>query len=67
MTRCVTVVRPAPFYSTGQNHCAEVLVVLHALERILAVSIGGLCVVLGYRLFLAVPEQRDSSGTFRLP
>jgi hypothetical protein len=40
---------------------------LRAAERILAIVIGGLAIVLGYRLFLAVPEQRDGSGTFRLP
>jgi hypothetical protein len=40
---------------------------LRSLERILAVGIGGLSIVLGYRLFLALPEQRDSSGTVKLP
>lgn len=33
----------------------------------MAIVMGGLAIVLGYRLFLAVPEQRDGSGTFRLP
>lgn len=42
-------------------------IAFRAVERILAVAIGGLSVVLGYRLFLAVPEQRDSSGQVRLP
>ena len=42
-------------------------ITLRAIERILAVAIGGVAIVLGYRLFLAVPEQRDASGTFRLP
>jgi hypothetical protein len=40
---------------------------LRAVERIMAIVVGGLAIVLGYRLFLAVPEQRDGSGTFRLP
>jgi len=40
---------------------------LRSLERILAVGIGGLSIVLGYRLFLALPEQRDSAGTVKLP
>jgi hypothetical protein len=42
-------------------------IILRAVERILAVLIGGLSIVLGYRLFLALPQQRDSSGTIRLP
>jgi hypothetical protein len=42
-------------------------ITLRSLERILAVLIGGVSIVLGYRLFLAVPEQRDGSGTVRLP
>jgi hypothetical protein len=41
--------------------------VLRSLERILVVAIGGLSILLGYRLFLAMPEQRDSTGTIRLP
>jgi hypothetical protein len=40
---------------------------LRSLERILAVAIGGMSIVLGYRLFLALPEHRDSSGTVKLP
>jgi hypothetical protein len=32
--------------------------VLRAIERILAVLIGGLAIYFGYRLFLAVPDQR---------
>jgi hypothetical protein len=40
---------------------------LRSFERILAVAIGGLSIVLGYRLFLALPEQRDSSGSVKLP
>jgi hypothetical protein len=42
-------------------------IMLRAVERILAVLIGGLAIVLGYRLFIALPQQRDSSGTIRLP
>jgi hypothetical protein len=33
-------------------------VLLRAIERILAVVIGGLAIYFGYRLFLAVPDQR---------
>ena len=40
---------------------------LRALERILAVGIGGLSIYLGYRLFLHIPDQRDSEGRVRLP
>jgi hypothetical protein len=40
---------------------------LRALERILAVGIGGLSIYLGYCLFLHIPDQRDSEGRVRLP
>lgn len=40
---------------------------LRGIERILAVAIGGVSIVLGYRLFSAVPVQQDSSGTLKLP
>ncbi len=32
--------------------------IFRALERILAVAIGGLAIYFGYRLFLAVPDQQ---------
>ena len=41
--------------------------IFYAVERILAVAIGGLSIVLGYRLFLQVPIRADSSGEFKLP
>jgi uncharacterized membrane protein YfcA len=40
---------------------------LRLLERILSVVIGGLAIYLGYRLFLNVPEHRDSQGKVTLP
>ena len=40
---------------------------LRSLERILAVAIGGMSIILGYRLFLALPQQRDASGEVKLP
>jgi hypothetical protein len=42
-------------------------VILRALERILAVVIGGVCVYLGYRLFLHIPEQKEGEGKINLP
>jgi len=36
-------------------------------ERITAVLIGGLAIYLGYRLFVSVPELKDSDGNFKLP
>jgi hypothetical protein len=36
-------------------------------ERLTAVVIGGLAIYMGYRLFIAVPEIKDSSGNFKLP
>lgn len=35
---------------------------LRFIERLAAVVIGGIAIYLGYRLFLTVPDQRDSSG-----
>ena len=40
---------------------------LRAFERILAVAIGGMSILLGYKLFLALPQQRSSSGEVKLP
>ena len=36
-------------------------------ERLLGLLAGGLCVVLGYRLFVKLPEKTDSSGKVVLP
>jgi hypothetical protein len=36
-------------------------------ERILAVIIGGICIFLGYRLFLCIPEQRKGEANIGLP
>jgi hypothetical protein len=36
------------------------LLELRVVERILAVVIGGLSIYLGYRLFIKLPEQKDS-------
>lgn len=41
--------------------------ILRAVERILAVAIGGLSVYLGYRLFIKLPERTDSEGKVVLP
>ncbi|MFY9571098.1 MAG: hypothetical protein WAV20_06865 [Blastocatellia bacterium] len=40
---------------------------LRFFERITAVLIGGLAIYLGYRLFLSVPEHKDSDGKVVLP
>ena len=37
------------------------------LERLLVVLFAGLSVYLGYRLFLQIPDFRDSSGEVKLP
>jgi len=42
-------------------------ITLRFIERILAVIIGGISVYLGYRLFLKVPEQKDSDGKITFP
>jgi hypothetical protein len=41
--------------------------ILRSLERILSVAIGGMSVWLGYHLFITLPQQRDGSGSFKLP
>jgi hypothetical protein len=41
--------------------------VLRSLERLVVVLVGGLSVYLGYRLFLNLPEQKDSEGRVNLP
>lgn len=43
------------------------LLQLRVIERLLAVIIGGLSIYLGYRLFIKVPEQKDSEGKVTLP
>ena len=43
------------------------LLELRVVERILAVVIGGLSIYLGYRLFIKLPEQKDSEGKMTLP
>ncbi len=40
---------------------------LRAIERILAVLMGGLSIYLGYRLFLQLPDRTDSAGKIILP
>ena len=42
-------------------------VLLRFIERITGVLIGGVAIYLGYRLFLSVPEHKDSEGKFVLP
>ena len=41
--------------------------IFRGVERIVAVAIGGTAIYLGYRLFLSLPEQKDSDGRFLLP
>jgi hypothetical protein len=38
-----------------------------AIERIIAICVAGVCIYLGYRLFIKLPEQSDSSGKVILP
>lgn len=42
-------------------------ITLRAIERILVVLFGGLAIVLGYRLFLHVPERVEGAGKVTLP
>jgi hypothetical protein len=42
-------------------------VMLRAVERILAVLIGGFAIYLGYLLFVRIPEQREGEGKILFP
>jgi hypothetical protein len=41
--------------------------ILRSIERILGVIIAGICIYLGFRLFLALPKKNDSTGKLVLP
>ena len=43
------------------------VVAAHGVERIVAVSLGGLAVYYGFRLFLVLPIETQSDGKIRLP
>lgn len=45
----------------------DVMLLMRMVERLLGLLSGALCVVLGYRLFLNLPEKTDSSGKVVLP
>jgi len=45
----------------------EIAFLMRMGERLLAVLIGGLCVVLGYLLFTKLPDKADSGGKLVLP
>jgi hypothetical protein len=45
----------------------DALLLMRMAERLLGLLAGGLCVVLGYRLFIRLPEKADSSGKVILP
>jgi hypothetical protein len=45
----------------------DALLLMRMAERLLGLLAGGLCVVLGYRLFIMLPEKADSSGKVILP
>ena len=45
----------------------DALLLMRMLERLLGLLAGGLCIVLGYRLFMKLPEKTDSSGKVVLP
>lgn len=44
-----------------------VVMIMRMFERTLAVAIGGIAIYLGYRLFVLLPTQTDSSGKIELP
>lgn len=45
----------------------EALLLMRMIERLLGLLAGGLCIVLGYRLFINLPEKTDSAGKIVLP
>ena len=42
-------------------------ITLRAIERLLAVAIGGLSIFLGYYLFLRIPHRSEAEGKFSFP
>lgn len=45
----------------------DALLLMRMAERLLGLLAGGLCVVLGYQLFIRLPEKSDSAGKVILP
>jgi hypothetical protein len=45
----------------------DALLLMRMVERLLGLLAGALCIVLGYRLFVKLPEKTDSSGKVVLP
>jgi hypothetical protein len=45
----------------------DALLLMRMVERLLGLLTGGLCILLGYRLFVKLPEKTDSSGKVVLP
>jgi hypothetical protein len=45
----------------------DALLLMRMVERLLGLLAGGLCIVLGYRLFVKLPDKTDSSGKVVLP
>jgi hypothetical protein len=45
----------------------DALLMMRMVERLLGLLAGGLCVVLGYRLFMNLPDKTDQSGKIVLP
>src|SRR3984885_4131844 len=45
----------------------DALLLMRMVERLLGLLAGGLCIVLGYRLFMKLPDKTDSSGKVVLP
>lgn len=45
----------------------DVMLLMRMVERLLGLLSGALCVVLGYRLFINLPEKTDSAGKVVLP
>ena len=45
----------------------DALLLMRMTERLLGLLAGALCVVLGYQLFIRLPEKSDSSGKVVLP
>jgi hypothetical protein len=45
----------------------DAMLLMRMVERLLGLLSGALCVVLGYRLFINLPEKTDSAGKVMLP
>lgn len=45
----------------------ESIIVFRAIERIIAIAVGAMCIYLGYRLFSRIPEEKQGEAKIKFP